>query len=141
MKILVVEDEPVARLALTTILSTQPEYRTTVAVTGEAAWHLLDDPARSFDVVFLDLGLPQVDGFELLRRIRENALLKTLEVIVCTAANDRATVIKAVQHGTRHYIVKPCSKETVLGKLQQLQPAATPTGERHLGGFASKPPF
>ncbi len=134
MRILLVEDEPVSRLALTKILQTQVEHQTTVAENGAAAWDLLDDPGRSFDLVFLDLELPKLDGFELLQRIRATPLLKSLEVVVCTASNDRATVVKAAQHGARHYIVKPCTPEVVLAKLRQLQPAGAANGERLLGG-------
>lgn len=134
MRILLVEDEPVSRTALTKILNSQAEHQTTVAENGADAWDLLDDPGRSFDVVFLDLGLPKLDGFELLQRIRATPLLKSLEVVVCTASNDRSTVIKAAQHGARHYIVKPCTPEVVLGKLRQLQPAGAASGERLLGG-------
>lgn len=134
MRILLVEDEPVSRLALTKILATQVDLQTTVAENGAIAWNLLDDPGRSFDVVFLDLGLPKLDGFELLQRIRQTPILKSLEVVVCTASNDRATVIKAAQHGARHYIVKPCTPDVVLGKLRQLQPASAVNGERLPGG-------
>jgi two-component system chemotaxis response regulator CheY len=130
MKILVAEDDPVARRVLTQILASDREHQTTVAEHGVAAWELLDDPARSFDVVFLDLGLPKIDGFELLRRIKESPLLKSLEVILCTASNDRATVVRAAQHGARHYIIKPCNAEVVRAKLRQLQPASESTGAR-----------
>jgi len=125
MKILLVEDEPVSRLALTKILTALPEHQTTVAENGAIAWDLLDDPSRSFDVVFLDLELPKIDGFELLQRIRQAPLLRSLEVVVCTTSNDRPTVVKAAQHGARHYIIKPCATEVVLGKLRQLQPVGT----------------
>ncbi len=135
MKILVVEDEPVSRTALTKILAGQPEHQTTVAENGAAAWEFLDDPGRSFDVVFLDLGLPKLDGFELMRRIRQSPLLRSLEVVLCTASNDRATVVKAAQLGVRHYLVKPCQAEVVLAKLRQLQPATGSSAERTLAGF------
>ena len=134
MKILIVEDEPVSRLALTKILSGMPEHQTTVAETGEAAWDLLDDPGRCFDVVFLDLELPKLDGFEVFRRILESPLLKSLQVVLCTASHDRATVIKAAQLGARHYIVKPCTQAVVAAKLHQLQPLENPHVERNLVG-------
>ena len=134
MRILLVEDEPVSRTALTQILKTEGDHQMTVAENGAAAWDLLDDPGRSFDVVFLDLGLPKMDGFALLQRIRQAPLLKSLDVVVCTASSDRSTVVKAVQHGARHYIVKPCTPEVVLAKLRQLQPAHPANGERLLSG-------
>ncbi len=123
MRILIADDDPVSRTVLEKILTAQPEHTVTVADDGVAAWELLDDPGRSFDVAFLDLSMPKMDGFALLRRIREAPLLKSLEVVLCTASNDRATVVKAVQSGAKHYLVKPCTEAVVLAKLRQLQPA------------------
>lgn len=122
MRILIADDDPVSRTVLVKILTAQPEHTVTVADDGVAAWELLDDPGRSFDVAFLDLSMPKMDGFALLRRIREAPLLKSLEVVLCTASNDRATVVKAVQLGAKHYLVKPCTEAVVLAKLRQLQP-------------------
>jgi CheY-like chemotaxis protein len=123
MKILIADDDPVSRAVLAKIIATQEEHQTTMAEDGHAAWALLDDPARSFDVAFIDLSMPKVDGFELLRRIRNSPLLKSIEVVLCTGSNDRATVVKAVGLGARHYLVKPCAAEAVLAKLRQFQPA------------------
>jgi two-component system chemotaxis response regulator CheY len=135
MNILVAEDDPVSRAVLAKILSTKPEHRITLVEDGAAAWSLLDDPSRSFDVLFLDLTMPKVDGFELLKRIQQSDLLKSLDVVLCTAANDRATVTKAVAMGARHYLVKPCTEALVLAKLQQLNPASALGAERKLGGY------
>ena len=126
MKILVAEDDPVSRAVLAKILHNQPEHRVTQAEDGAAAWALLDDPGRSFDVAFVDLEMPKLDGFELLRRIHEAPLLKSLAIILCTAANDRATVIKAAQFGVRHYLVKPCTEAAVFAKLQLLGGGSPP---------------
>lgn len=121
MRCLIADDDPVSRTTLAKILSTFPTQTTTTVEDGAAAWALLDDPARSFDVLFLDLSMPRLDGFELLKRIRENQLLRSLQVVLVTASNDRATVIKAAQFGARHYLVKPCTLEVVRAKLQQFQ--------------------
>lgn len=123
MNILIVDDDPVSLAVLEKILTGQPGVQVTSAKDGTSAWNLLFDPARTFDVVFLDLSMPAPDGFELLRRIREVPMLKALEVILCTGSNDRATVIKCAQLGARHYIVKPCKEEIVVAKLKQLQTA------------------
>ena len=123
MRILIADDDPTSRTLLTKIISILPEHSVTAVEDGSAAWQLLDDPGRSFDVLFLDLNMPHVDGFELLGRIRQSPNLKSLEVVLVTAATDRATVIKAAQLGARHYLVKPCSIAAVAAKLKQFQPA------------------
>ncbi len=122
MRILIADDDPTSLKLLTKILATMPEHTVTAVPDGAAAWQLLDDPGRSFDVVFLDLNMPHLDGFALLSRIRESAILKSLEVVLVTSAADRATVLKAAQLGARHFLVKPCSVAAVAAKLKQFQP-------------------
>lgn len=122
MRILIADDDPVSRAVLAKILSLHEEHSTTVVEDGAAAWSMLDDPGRSFDVLFLDLNMPKMDGFELLKKIRDNRLLlKSLEVVLCTSSNDRASVIKAATLGARHYLVKPCTEAVVMAKLRQFQ--------------------
>jgi len=126
MKILIVDDEPVSREVLRKILQSQPEHQTTVAAGGSEAWALLDDTSRYFDVVFLDITMPPPDGLEVLRRIRQSPLLKSVRVILCTAASDRATVVSAIKLGANNYLVKPCTEASVLKKLQEMKPSSTP---------------
>ena len=122
-EILVVDDDPVARKVLVEILSNQPDCAVTIAEDGDEAWQLLEDSERFFNVVFLDLTMPEVDGFELLKRMRSSAVLKSTEIVVCTAARDVASFRRATEFGVRHYVVKPCSVASVLAKLSQIQGA------------------
>ncbi len=124
MRILLADDDPTWRALCARMLARQPAFVVTTAEDGAEAWRLLDDPARSFDVLFLDLVMPHVDGFELLRRIRENACLRSLAIVLCTASADRASVVKAAQLGARHYLVKPCTPETLFAKLASLPPVS-----------------
>jgi len=130
MKILIVDDDASSRTVLHKIISSQPEHQITVADGGPAAWALLDDPLRIFDVVFLDLSMPEMDGFALLQKIRASPVLRSLEVVLCTGSNDRTTVVRAVQLGVRHYMVKPVGAGAVRAKLEQLRPAEAVLHER-----------
>ncbi|MBC7367291.1 MAG: response regulator [Undibacterium sp.] len=121
MKLLIVDDEPVARHVLRQILSAQPEHQLTLAEGGAEAWALLDDPSRYFDIVFLDVSMPEPGGLEIARRLRESPLHRSVRIVLCTASQDRETVTKAVQLGVRHYIVKPCSAPVVMAKMQQIK--------------------
>lgn len=134
MKILIVEDDPVASALLEKILQNDG-HQTTAACDGETAWELLDDPGRSFDVIFLDLALPKLDGIGLWERIRLSPFLRSIEVILCTAASDRATVLKVAQLGAKHYLVKPCTPEKVRAKLQLIPQLQPPIAERNLSGY------
>ena len=121
INILIAEDDPVSAAVLEKIVSLQPGNKITIASDGAAAWELLDDPGRSFDILFLDLEMPKLNGFEVLDRIRSSSLLRSLQIVLCTASNDRNTVVKAVALGARHYLVKPCTEASVTAKLLQLQ--------------------
>ena len=138
MKILIIDDDPVSRAVLQKILTAQPEHQTTVAEDGRSGWALLDDSARYFDVVFLDITLPDVDGLQLLQAIRQSRFLRKLEVVMCTGSTDRVTISKAIQLGARHYLVKPCSPEVVLAKLRQIKPAGEAAVEHQFAGTISR---
>ena len=122
MKILIVEDDPVSSEVLRMILASHGGFHVTVAGGGDEAWALLDDPSRYFDVVFLDISMPEPDGLEILSRIRSSPLHRSLQVVMCTSSNDRATVIKAIQLGAQHYMVKPATGASVRAKLRLIQP-------------------
>lgn len=132
MNALIVEDDPVASAILAKILANEPGLQTVAVDSGEAAWALLDDPSRGFDLLFLDLTLPKMDGFALLERIRASPILKRLEIVVCTASKDRTTVQRAVGLGIRHYLVKPCTEGPVVAKLRQIKPEDPAYLERRL---------
>lgn len=122
MKILIVDDDALSRDILTKFVALAGDHQITVVTGGEEAWTLLDDPSRYFDVVFLDLVMPKPDGFEVLQRIRNQPTLASVEVILCTGSNDRATIAKAIKLGARHYIVKPCTDAVIAAKLNQIRP-------------------
>ena len=92
----------------------------TLAEDGQIAWELIDDPKRWFDVVFLDVQMPELGGLEVLQRIRQSSVYRSIEVVMCTASNDRVTITKAMQSGVRHYIIKPCSEAAVTEKLKSI---------------------
>lgn len=92
----------------------------TLATDGRTAWELLDDPKRWFDMVFLDVQMPEWTGMDVLKRLKESRLHRSVEVVMCTASNDRATITQAIGLGVRHYIVKPCKEDVVMAKLKQI---------------------
>ena len=128
MKILIVDDDSPSREVLHKIISTCGDLQLSAVADAKSAWALLDDPSRYFDVVFLDLSMPEVDGLELFGQIKRNPLLNSVEVVICTGSTDRATAGKAVQLGARHYLAKPCSREVVLAKLNQIRPPEPAAG-------------
>jgi DNA-binding NtrC family response regulator len=98
--ILIVDDDEGMRETLTAIL--KRDYRTLRASSGEAALPILN--REDVDLVLLDVRLPGISGFELLRIIKENYSL--VEVLMISAINDIETAVQAMKHGAYHYITK-----------------------------------
>src|SRR5258708_6300808 len=118
-KIAVVEDNPDNRLLVQVILA--PFYEVVEYETGPAALEGL--PKEKPDLVLLDISLPEMDGGEVLRRLRADAQWRTLPVIALTAhamAGDREKFLGA---GFNDYVTKPIVDENdLLGAIQRLLP-------------------
>ena len=112
VKILVVDDEPPIRKLLRTGLSTQG-YEVLDAPNGKAALELL---ARKPDLVILDLGLPDIDGLELLRRIRH--LQSSLPIVVLSSRGDEAGKVAALDLGADDYVTKPFGMDELLARMR-----------------------
>src|SRR4249920_2378004 len=98
--VLIVDDDEGMRDTLTTIL--KREYRVLRVVSGEAALPVLN--RETVDLVLLDVRLPGISGFEVLRIVKENYRL--IEVVMISAVNDIETAVQAMKHGAYHYITK-----------------------------------
>jgi DNA-binding NtrC family response regulator len=98
--LLIVDDDEGMRDTLTAIL--KREYRILRVGTGEAALPVLNK--ENVDLILLDVRLPGISGFEVLRIVKENYSL--LEVIMISAINDIETAVQAMKHGAYHYITK-----------------------------------
>src|SRR5580692_12461490 len=98
--ILVVDDDEGMRDTLTAIL--KRDYRVLRANSGEAALPVLN--RENVDLVLLDVRLPGISGFEVLRIVKENYSL--VEVIMISAINEIETAVQAMKHGAYHYITK-----------------------------------
>jgi DNA-binding NtrC family response regulator len=98
--VLIVDDDEGMRDTVTAIL--KRDYRVLRVSSGEAALPVLN--REDVDLILLDVRLPGISGFELLRIIRENYSL--VEVIMISAINEVETAVQAIKHGAYHYITK-----------------------------------
>ncbi len=80
------------------------------------------DPAASPrpNIVLLDLRLPRVDGLQVLRRIKNDPVLKTIPVIILTASTSKADILQAYTHHASSYVVKPADFEQYASLMQAL---------------------
>jgi class 3 adenylate cyclase len=102
--ILVVDDDAVNRQMLSSLLTREGHRVGTATDGGEALEMLRADP---FDVVLLDIVMPQMDGYEVLSRIKGDAALRHLPVIMITALDEVDSAVKCIETGADDYLPKP----------------------------------
>ncbi len=113
--ILVVEDDAPVRNLITTTLKTH-DYRFLTAPNGESA--IMEASSHNPDIVLLDLGLPDLDGIEVIRRIRT---WSNMPIIVISARSEDTDKIQALDTGADDYLTKPFSVEELLARLRVTQ--------------------
>lgn len=119
---LVVDDFSTMRRIIINLLKELGYAKVSEAEDGEKALKLLqeNDPILPINLVVTDWNMPVMDGFILLQRIRENAKLKNLPVLMVTAEAKKDNIIAAAQAGADGYIVKPFNAATLKEKLDRI---------------------
>lgn len=111
-KILVVEDDPAITNLIRTTLDTQ-EYQYHTAKNGAGA--LLDAVSYNPDVIILDLGLPDMDGVEIIRKVRG---WSSVPIIIVSARSEDQDKVDALDAGADDYLTKPFSIDEFLARLR-----------------------
>jgi len=112
LKVLVVDDEPPIRKLLRMGLSTQG-YEILDAPSGKAALELI---AQKPDLIILDLGLPDIDGLELLRRLRQEH--EGVPIVVLSSRGEEAAKVQALDLGADDYVTKPFGMDELLARIR-----------------------
>ena len=113
---LVVDDNAVNRQILRRILEADG-HEAALAGSGEEALELLAAPAVAFDVVFLDIVMPGMDGFEVLQQIKAQHAFSHIPVIMVSALEDVASVARCLRAGAADYLVKPIDATLLRARL------------------------
>jgi two-component system KDP operon response regulator KdpE len=113
LKILVVDDEPPIRRFLRTSLAAQG-YDVTEAADGVTALEKLQHD--SVDILVLDLGLPKIDGFDVIRALRESG--SSVPIIVLSSRTDEAGKVRALDLGADDYVTKPFGVDELLARIR-----------------------
>jgi two-component system, OmpR family, KDP operon response regulator KdpE len=116
LRILIVDDEPAILRFLRAGLGSQG-YIVAEAATGEAAMDAVRQ--RKADLVVLDLGLPDIDGLEVIRRIRDCGA--TVPVIVLSSRGEEAVKVAALDAGADDYVTKPFGIDELLARIRAAQ--------------------
>jgi two-component system KDP operon response regulator KdpE len=112
LKILVVDDEPPIRKLLRMGLTSQG-YQVLEAPNGRTALELL---GKKPDLVILDLGLPDIDGLDLLRRLRHRQ--ESLPIVVLSSRGDEAGKVAALDLGADDYVTKPFGMDELFARMR-----------------------
>lgn len=115
LQILVVEDDAPVRNLITTTLKAN-DYRYLTTANGEGA--VAEAASHNPDIILLDLGLPDIDGVEVIRRVRN---WSNVPIIVISARSEDSDKIDALDAGADDYLTKPFSVEELLARLRVTQ--------------------
>ena len=119
MRILIAEDDPFSLTILRLMLESEHCYEIVTARHGGEAWAELERGA-GFDLCIFDIMMPEVDGLQLVARMRADPRFASQRVMLCTALNERSVIAQAATLGVSHYIVKPYFKEHVLKQVRRI---------------------
>lgn len=115
--ILVVDDEPHMRELLCEFL--EPEgYTIITAEDGAAAWQLMDTTDTRFDVLVTDRSMPNMNGMELLGKVKQDERFRSLPVIFQTACATRDEVVEGLNAGVYYYLAKPYDRKILIALVK-----------------------
>lgn len=119
------DDEESERTVLKDILKDEPGLELLEASNGlEAIDRLLE--GKSIQLCLMDIRMPEVDGVQMLQRIRRDPLLRTLHVVVSSGNRDKAVVLSLAQLGISGYLLKPFDPVKVRAMVQQIAKTLAP---------------
>ncbi|OEU82234.1 MAG: hypothetical protein BA873_13290 [Desulfobulbaceae bacterium C00003063] len=117
MKVMVVDDEPdIVELLL--LMLEGPDYEVITTHSGSGCLEKLEQDIP--DLILLDLIMPELDGWEVLARIRKDDRLKSIPVIILTAKQLTADVVRKKARYITEYLVKPLTKEGLISVIEDI---------------------
>jgi len=119
MKFLVVDDSSTMRRIILNTLKRLDYTDVLQAADGEEAWIILKDSLNyeKIDVLITDQNMPNMTGYELVLKVKENKKFDDMPIIMVTTEGGKAEVIKALKAGVNNYIVKPFTPQVLKDKL------------------------
>jgi sigma-B regulation protein RsbU (phosphoserine phosphatase) len=116
MNILIAEDDRTSHRVLETVLE-RAGYTVIGAWNGVEAWECLQKPDHPRMAV-LDWMMPELDGIELIRKVRGSSELRSLYILLLTAKSSREEVLSGLESGADDYITKPFDREELLARVR-----------------------
>jgi DNA-binding NarL/FixJ family response regulator len=123
-QVLLVDDEPGVRLSVKEYLQEIGDFKVRVASSADEAWQLLQQ--QTPDLVISDVMMPQVDGYQFLKRLREDPRFKSLPVVFLTARGMTSDRILGYQAGVDAYLAKPFDPDELVAIVENLLERRSP---------------
>lgn len=120
--IVAVDDSNITLKRLTKVLGEQ--YDLHAFSVGNRALKFLN--SRKPELIILDIDMPEINGYEMLKSIRKTEHLKTVPVLFLTSNNEKSYVVRAVAAGANDYVVKPIDEEILMEKVHAFLKDAPP---------------
>ena len=117
VSILVVEDSPTQAERLRYILERE-DFKVKVASNGQMALQMLTQEPP--DIVISDIIMPEMDGYELCRRIKTDSALKDVSVVLATSLSDPKDVLRALEVGANNFLRKPYEEESLYSRIRNI---------------------
>lgn len=116
MNILSVDDSAVMRKIIRNAVEVL-DYNLLEASDGFGALSLLENKYKEVDLILLDWNMPGMNGLEFLQRVKSHQHFREIPVMMVTTESERCNIIKAVQAGAAHYIIKPFVMEELTKRI------------------------
>jgi two-component system cell cycle response regulator len=113
-RLLVVDDDPINRRLLTSYLQREG-HEVATAADGAAGWEILRN--EQFDIVLLDVVMPELDGYEVLERICAEDELRHLPVIMISSLDETESIVRCIELGADDYLTKPFSPPLLRARI------------------------
>lgn len=114
-RVLIVDDNPKNLQVLGRLLQ-EANYAIEFATNGKAALEWIE--IQGFDIMLLDINMPEMDGFEVCRKIRINPKLDKMPIIFLSANSDRESILKGFEQGAQDYVSKPFDSRELLVRVK-----------------------
>lgn len=122
VKVLICDDMPTMRLDLSKILKELGFLNLIECQDGKAGWEKAKNEAhyeKPFDLIFLDINMPQMNGIQLLKALRGIESYKKTPIFMVSTENEKDIIIKCIMEGATDYILKPYQSDTVKEKINK----------------------
>jgi two-component system chemotaxis response regulator CheY len=119
IKALVVDDSKAMRMIIAKTLN-ELGYEVRQAANGREALEVIEAEKGALKLVLTDWNMPEINGLELLKRLRQIPELASLVVVMVTTETDMDQMSAALEAGANEYVMKPFTKEILVEKLQMV---------------------